>query len=268
MKIWQPSNPPYMYPTITPTPVTTAPVIAQPVHAVVQSVWNSWDMPPHYKMSNKLYVSAHIKDMRDRGFKGSQVEALARMLPHDAVIAGGAVASSMLGEQANTDIDVFFLNGKAFEDTFNMLINPPQEGEDSWAFKGYTTNTTLEEIRKNSKEVRYVKFESSNPNHKPIQLIKMVWFDSVQHVIDSFDFTVCQFALSGDFMHYCPLGVIDLLKKRLQLNKMQFPAVSLRRLIKYTNKGFYAAPSVLLRIAEDIKNSDEIDPHQMVGKDY
>lgn len=233
---------------------------------MVNPVWSGDTVPDYHKRSDKFYVSDKISDIKERGFQSRILETMARVLPEGAVIAGGAVASAMLGEDIATDIDIFFTNSLSFEETYQMIDNVTVDTEDAWIFKDYKCDKTLDEIKKDWQEIRHVKFTHPDPTRKPIQLIKMLWYNDASHVIDSFDFTVCQFALQDEFIIYNSMGMVDLLKKRINIHKLQYPATSLRRLIKYTSKGYYASAEVLMKVAEDIRSYSELDPDHIFDK--
>jgi hypothetical protein len=82
----------------------------------------------------------------------------------------------------------------------------------------------------------------------------MVWYDNAEHVIDSFDFTVIQFAFTNKEFVFNGMSFMDLARKRLVLHRMQFPASTMRRLIKYTQKGYYACPGSLVTICQAIQD--------------
>lgn len=227
---------------------------------VVQPVWNEFDKPNHYNTSSGKYVISKTADMYEHGFNHDAVKSLLTVLPEGATIAGGAIAAGVVGENIAGDIDIFFDSGETFEKVFNMLLDPP-DSEDAWAYRGYSTTVSLQDVR-NDKTIRFVKFTNSDPSRLPIQLIKMVWFSTKQDIIDSFDFTVTQFAMDTNEAVYNPLAMIDLFKKRIVVHKMQYPVTTLRRLIKYSNKGYYVSPMMLLKVAEEIKASAEMrDPN-------
>ncbi len=60
---------------------------------------------------------------------------------------------------------------------------------------------------------------------------------------------------------HAPMSTLkDLTKKHLVLHRMQFPSSTLRRVIKYSKKGFYACPGALVTIAQQVhENIDKED---------
>ena len=70
------------------------------------------------------------------------------------------------------------------------------------------------------------------------EILKTPALSAVQ---DRFDYTICQFAVDTNGMLWCgDHSLWDLARKRLAVHRITFPVSSLRRLLKYTSKGFYA----------------------------
>ncbi len=187
-------------------------------------------------------VSDPLKFLADRGMENRLLENLLEFLPDGAVISGGFALSIIQEDKNAKDIDIFFTNEEAFNKTKELLLAPP---EDAWAYKGYT----LDEEKSNARFL-YFKHETHRP---AIQLLRMVWYDNAEHVIDSFDFTVIQFAFTNKEFVFNGMSFLDVARKRLVLHRMQFPASTMRRLIKYTQKGYYACPGSLVTICQAIQ---------------
>lgn len=157
------------------------------------------------------------------------------------ILAGGAVRNLVEGkEKAENDYDIFFRSEKDF-----LEFKKIEEQK----------HTMLE----SEMNVSYSEGE------KKIQLIKM-FYPSVEEILDSFDFTICQFAIdmneSKEKMLYCgELSLWDLARKKLVVNKITFPIASLRRFLKYTTKGFHACGGAMKVFLNDIisKNPQGIE---------
>lgn len=216
--------------------------------------------PGHYSPSGTQYTRLNLAEfIKPRGLYNKELTSLSKSLPQGAFLAGGFVAALVNPAHPPTDIDIFFNSGNVFLDVFDLFSNPPDD-EHAWALRGYKTTTTREEIIANSKEMRVVNFKNDDPERLPIQLIKMVWYDSAESVIDSFDFTVTQFAVDqGDFV-CSPAAIIDVLKSSLIVHRHQFPMESLYRLVKYAKKGYHVSPKTLQRLVDDIRAATEMDP--------
>jgi hypothetical protein len=227
------------------------------------------EMPRFLKRTETKYAQMPLfKTLGDRGISNRLLDSLLEFLPDGAVIAGGFMTSVMQGDKLAKDVDIFFTSAKAFDETCQLFLNPPED-EEAWAYHDYKLDpsTDLDAFSSNNGQAfRFLKFV--HPTRLPVQLVKLVWYDSPEHVIDSFDFTVAQFAASGTSLYCNPLSVFDLAKKRLVLHRIQFPASTLRRLIKYTHKGYYACPGSLEVIAEESAKAINENPEILQGYVY
>lgn len=212
--------------------------------------------------TGKQYTSSSLKYLSDRGIENRLLESLLLHLPDGAIIAGGFALSVVVEDKNAKDIDFFFTSEKAFIETYDLFMNSNRdENSDDWAYDGYTVDENTI-----SKSSRFVLF--THPTRPSVQLMKMVWYDDAAHVIDTFDFTIAQFAFTNKEFVYNGESMLDLSKKRLLLHRMQFPASTLRRLIKYTSKGYYACPGSLTTIATAIQEfTGELDVNQVVYVD-
>ena len=207
------------------------------------------------------YTHTPLNYLANRGIENRLLDNLLEFLPDGAIIAGG-FALSMVNEDRNAkDIDFFFTSEAAFQKTLELFTSE-EKGSGAWAYEGYTQINDLDP----DKASRYVAF--AHPTRPAVQLLKMVWYDDADHVIDSFDFTIAQFAFTNREFVFNGASMMDVARKRLVLHRMQFPASTLRRLIKYASKGYYACPGSLAHICETIqKFTGESDVNKMVYVD-
>lgn len=146
-------------------------------------------------------------------------------------IAGGALRRTLLGEGLTSDIDFFFRNAEQAA-TFH---------DDMLALKGW-------EIRRTGQNVTY---GIHVDNAKIIvQAITIGYYLTPEAVIDSFDFTITQFAFDGTLLYCGEHSLWDLARKRLALHRLTFGTSTVRRLIKYTRQGFTACSGCLADILE------------------
>ncbi len=192
------------------------------------------------------YAKSPLAVLADRGIVNHTLNALVRHLPTGAIIAGGFMTHVILEEDKANDIDLFFTSKEAFDATVALLQKPP---EDAVAYQGYTLKDEVDLA--NLGDARFVTF--IHPKKPALQLIRFAWYESAEHVIDTFDFTIVKFAADNTSLYYDPIAWLDLSRKRLVLARMQFPASTMRRIIKYASKGFYACPGSLAHIAGEIQ---------------
>lgn len=93
-----------------------------------------------------------------------------------------------------------------------------------------------------------------------VQAIKHRFYPSLDDVFDSFDFTLCQFGFDGNHILMTNEALIDSQRKRLVPHKIQFGASSLRRIVKYTQQGYFlcagAATEFLKQVSANPKTLD------------
>jgi hypothetical protein len=227
----------------------------------IKPYWTSDKWPHFYQLTKTQYCRLpYVELFQNRGIFNPVLNSLVGFLPPGAFIAGGFITSILRGgDQQPGDIDIFFSGGEAFAQTYELFLNPPQDPK-AWAFREYEPSLSMDKIVKDGGNIKLVKMKPLNQAKLPVQLIKMVWYDNAEHVIDSFDFTVCQFCIDGEYLVFNPVAMMDLFKNCLVSHRHQYPADSLYRLIKYTKKGFQASPMALIKLANEIRNSTEMDP--------
>ena len=151
-------------------------------------------------------------------------------------IAGGAVRDWFC-KSKKTDVDFFCSDRKSMADLVRWLRNNRQYKHyliTKNAIKGYIV------INGKNYDVDIVKKEFQNPT------------DS----IEKFDFTVCCFAVNADNFYYHVSAPMDLLKMKLVVNELPHPVDTLKRLNKYTKKGFTACNGTLMTLAKAIAEQD------------
>ncbi|MGG1652292.1 hypothetical protein ABHN03_04100 [Paenibacillus sp. NRS-1775] len=148
---------------------------------------------------------------------------------HEVFVAGGTITSLFSGNPIN-DIDLYFRS----EASLVELVERIYEDSDEWVY-ALTKKALL--VRVDDKEV---------------QLIHFKYFENAEQIFDSFDFTICmgafdfkteEFILHNDFLKHNA-------QRQLRFNKdTAFPIVSLLRVQKYKDKGYYISKPEFLRIA-------------------
>ena len=135
----------------------------------------------------------------------------------NVVIAGGAVRDSLFGNEYS-DIDIFGLT-KEDLDLFVKLNLSKGHG-----YKLVYFNDNLRTYRKGKIKVQIIYRE----------------YEKLTDIIDSFDFTVCQFMYDGEKVICNPSGLLDVHHKRIVINHLEplFVFDSLRRVQKYIQKGY------------------------------
>ena len=71
-----------------------------------------------------------------------------------------------------------------------------------------------------------------------VQIINKRAYADCEDMIASFDITACCAAYDGNTFYTNDRFVFDNLNKLINLNKVEYPNATLRRIVKYSNKGF------------------------------
>lgn len=147
-------------------------------------------------------------------------------------IAGGAVRSSLLGEKYS-DIDVF---GQTKED-LNAFVE---------TLNGYKLVYNSENLRTYKK------------GNDKVQVIFRE-YKSIKECLNSFDYTICQFAMNNDGLYCMPDSLIHLFRKRLVVNQinLDYAADSLRRMQKYIKRGFTICDGGIAQIMEAVRGATD-----------
>lgn len=77
-----------------------------------------------------------------------------------------------------------------------------------------------------------------NPEGTKVQIINKRPYKDCEDLITSFDITACCAAYDGNTFYTNDRFVFDNLNKIINLNKVEYPNATLRRIVKYSNKGF------------------------------
>ena len=163
-------------------------------------------------------------------------------------IAGGAIRQWFSRTEESSDIDIFAINEKSLLDFKNEYLLSPY-------YK--MTNKT--------------KYQETWSNHElSLQLINIKYYANAHELLDSFDFTICQFAWDGKTIYSTKEAVISTLRKHLAVHRIapEFAVDSLRRAFKYNQKGYKPcwgslrdlANSLRVLTPEQIQQAVEISP--------
>ena len=172
----------------------------------------------------------------------SQVlETLPALTKDGPWLAGGAVRRLLQGQSSlDSDLDFFFNGETQFQDFAAALVTAgftlKRETEHHQHYVGKVTTHRPDETEATFEQVINV------------QLIRFKYYESAAGVIDSFDFTICQFAYDGTTLTMADLALWDLARKRLVLHQLTYPVSTMRRLLKYQKQGYFACAGCLTEI--------------------
>lgn len=168
--------------------------------------------------------------------EGSPLDVVLARFPALSVegpwLAGGSLRRTLLHSPLDSDFDFFF----ASEDQFKSF-DAALKAKGCQVLYSNEHNVTYRMESVNSKSVGEDEFSDPSPELK-IQAIIIRWYSSLDDVLDSFDFTICQFGYDGVDLVCGDYALWDLGRRRLVPHKITFGTASVRRLLKYTSQGF------------------------------
>lgn len=154
-------------------------------------------------------------------------------------IAGGALRSLVANEDHVSDYDFFFKDKEQLE-----MFRSIMESSASIKILSKKSNDHCDTYSIVIPNKEYNKFE--------VQLVHISYYESPQLLLDSFDYTICQFAYDGDSFFTGEFSILDLMRRRLAVNVITYPVSSVRRMIKYTNKGFLACSGCITEVLKKV----------------
>lgn len=167
-------------------------------------------------------------------------------LPPNVWIAGGAIRQWIVGDEPKSDVDVFASSA---------------EGLDKFVTDNLIGATKLRD------QEHLVAYKHQG---QLIQVIKYDFYPNKAELLDSFDFTVCQFVYDGEDIWTTTHALTSVLRKHLGVHKIspELAADSLRRAFKYQDKGYKPCLGTIQKLAEsmvgltkeDIKEQVQISP--------
>ena len=161
-------------------------------------------------------------------------------------IAGGAVRRLLSDLPQDSDFDFFFANQAQF-DNFCAAV----KAAGGWQTSESDFNVSFCLPRSQAKPVGDDEFEGGGPELK-VQAIRIAFFETLGAVIDSFDFSICQFGFDGEDLVLGDWALFDMARKRLVPGKVTFGTSTLRRVIKYTRQGYTICGGGLASILEQV----------------
>lgn len=174
------------------------------------------------------------------------LDALPAFLEGEMWLAGGALRRTLIGQPLDSDFDFFFKNKDARLIWENALLDMgAKKISHNDHQKTFILDLALDE---ETEELETVK----------IQLITIDYYNFVQDLLDSFDFTITQFAYDGKYLYCGEYSLWDLARRRLAVHKITYGVASMRRLIKYTNQGFTACQGCLTQFLETVAEKPEV----------
>lgn len=165
------------------------------------------------------------------------LDGLPELSPNGPWLAGGALRRTLLRQEPDSDFDFFF-----------------RDADQVSEFTAALDRLGMEKVKETEHHVHFRGRVGDSALPIDVQCIRFAFYADAQAVIDSFDFTICQFAFDGQDIAFGTYSLWDLGRKRLAVHKVTFPVSSMRRVLKYASQGFKACNgclATLLRATAD-----------------
>lgn len=160
-------------------------------------------------------------------------------IKQDAWCAGGAIRRTLIKQPLDSDFDFFF------RDSGHM---------DTWE-SGLPS--TLKQVRETEHHKHWRGPIGESDIAVDIQAINFKYYKSAEDVIDSFDYTITQFALEENTLVTTPYALWDLGRRKLAIHRVTYPVATMRRMLKYTQQGFTACGGCMAQLMRDTASSPE-----------
>lgn len=173
---------------------------------------------------------------------------------HNAWIAGGSIRRSLFPKThesvLNSDIDIFFKSRDDFDAYWENMTNSAKIVIESTKANCYNTQHCISlTARDFDGSFRILKLK--------IQLVTFSYYDDIEALLNSFDFTICQFGFDGTTVYAGDNSFQDLANTELNVHKVRYPIESMRRAIKYAKQGFLVTDDTLKSLATFIAKNPE-----------
>lgn len=149
-------------------------------------------------------------------------------------LGGGALRRTILGIEPDSDFDFFFRDAAQLSE-----------------FGADLERRGFYKVRESEHHIEYRGNIGGAGMPRDIQCIRFAFYQNVEAVIDSFDFTICQFAFDGAKLTAGEFALWDLGRKRLAVHKLTYPVSSMRRMLKYARQGFRACNGAIATILRE-----------------
>lgn len=160
--------------------------------------------------------------------------------PNGPWVGAGSLRRLVRGEDPlGADIDFFFRDEEQLA-AFETLL----------ARNGYS----LSKVTTHHKE--YTKLVDKK--EVLVQCIFFKYYHNVDEVIDSFDFTISQFAYDGRYLYTGDYTLFDTGRSRLQVHKVTYPVSTVRRMLKYGKQGYTICNGTIATVLNSMVTQPEL----------
>ena len=169
--------------------------------------------PEYRPPSSRIYSTSNIA-----AYKFHKLRPVLKYLNENIYLAGGSLRTILKcsGEQVS-DFDFFF---KKFDEVLPLRTRLEVDGWET------------------SYECPEGKLYSYKKGRHKIQLICELEYDTAFTLLRTFDVSPCLFAYQMGVLYFSREAVRSVFQKKIRVNNVSFPVSTLKRIVKYINKGY------------------------------
>lgn len=170
-------------------------------------------------------------------------------------IAGGSIWKSMENIPLECDIDFFFKDENQLNETKRLMNSMP-----------YIHRIIKEKQNRFNTTYDFHIHDGDYDKTVKIQFISFKQWPNPKELLDNFDFTACQFLFDGNEIHTGDDSIEHVKAKKIVLNRVKKPELTLYHLQRYLDKGFTISDDQK-KLLEDLKGvaNKEIIRNQEIG---
>jgi len=155
-------------------------------------------------------------------------------------IAGGAIRDTLQGLPITSDID-YFVRNKEEKERFIQEMS--------------IEHLRAEKISENDHNITWMVPIPKRDEKIKVQLIIINYYETLEDVLDTFDFTITQFGYDGTTLVCGEYSLWDLARRRLAIHKVTYGVSTVRRMMKYMQKGFTACGGCISTLLLEISSN-------------
>jgi hypothetical protein len=174
----------------------------------------------------------------DYDFFFPDLEAAQRF--HDKLVSGVMGEAELVGYQGTPD----------YKETFEKLANKKM---------AVAEINPLDILDENIRALNYA-IKVGEHSYDKVQIVLVIRGDTPAEVIDTFDFTISMLGTDGKVLYFGKYTLTDLSRKRLRTHHIHHGLSTMRRMVKYAQRGFYACVGTMRDVAQGVLDSPSDQP--------
>ena len=186
------------------------------------------------------------------------LEILPKCSENGPWVAGGSLLRTYTGQPLDSDIDVFFQSREQLERFIIDFALKAHKGDpETRKTNDYMIKQTMVNEWHTTMTVNYMDKDWK------IQCVSFVYFKNIDELFESFDFDVCMWAYDGQYVHTHENTINSVKTKMIALKKINYPSVTLKRLVKYMRQGYNVSDDDVLLLARSFRSTKKEPKHIM-----